>query len=100
MSSPRRTYRLLMGCISTKAMLTPAGTVIVVVPGAGLAEATEFLDCESGSAAVVCCAQQFNEINVIEMNISVLSARLCLIFVLVRTEKGRRRRFGDISDTS
>jgi hypothetical protein len=94
-----------MGCISTKAMLTPAGTVIVVVPGAGLAEATEFLDCESGCAAVVCCAQQFNEMNVIEMNIiemniRVLSARLCLIFVLVRNEKGRRRRFGDISDTS
>jgi hypothetical protein len=90
-----------MGCIRTKAILTPAGTVMVVALGAGFAEATESFCSESGFGAVVCCATPTPEkVKVIEANIRVFSVSFQLILCLVRREKRRRRRFGDISDTS
>jgi hypothetical protein len=82
---------------------------MVVAAEAGFAEATEVGDCESGCSAVGCWARQVSESNIVEANasemnvtanISLLSARVWWILILFGNEKGRRRRFGDIGDTS
>src|SRR5579862_6336558 len=89
-------------------MRVPAGTVIAAAR-AGLAEATISWLCGSGlcgsapelSGCVTpaCCARQLIDTKM-EAKTSALTALLCLIFVLFKNERERRRRFGDISDTS
>src|SRR5229473_1305218 len=84
MSSPRRRRRVWIGCVSTRAILVPAGTAIEVVFAA---EATG----ESGG--VVCCAKLHAASNSI-----VVTARFD--FVLARLKKLVRRRratFGAIA---
>src|SRR5258708_39034003 len=86
MWSPRRRCRVWIGCVSTRAILVPAGTAIEVVLAA---EATG----ESGG--VVCCAK----LQAVRNSV-VVRARARFDFVLARLKKLVRRRratFGAIA---
>src|SRR5271170_7185337 len=87
MSSPRWIYRLWIGCVSTRAMLVPAGTVIEVGPGAGGADAgaSGGVVCESHCEAVCNCATEDKVTNRM-----VVKTRVCLALDLARDRKATK----------
>src|SRR5271157_1385627 len=86
MSSPRWIYLLWIGCVSTSAMLVPAGMVTVEVSAAGFADATAdwvvFSEAGGWFVCAVCCAKLDKVMSKV-----VAIARPCLILVLARNKR-------------